>query len=244
MADVGRSEFVVFGGLVLLCPIFGNSSRFHLYFATLDIRVQVLLMYMSHPASTVRQQVSQLWEKIVMKHSSIGAVLQQHVMQSLMSVVARYGSVDPTASSSKSEDDWAAMEAALMSLELVLRVILTPVTPNSNALAAPSASTAPALTPSTGKTVGSSINSASSAVGSGSNPSFQSLHTPLHAAAPVHQLATPSSPADRSPKPSPMQGQSRTRNTYAHDDAILMCLHSWCFLDPPSPACTRQCDYG
>lgn len=168
---------------------------------------------MSHPASTVRQQVSQLWEKIVVKRSSSGAALQHNVVQSIMSVVARYGIADATlagTSSSKNEGDWAAMEAALMSLELVLRIILTPASPSVAASAAPPAISTPGLTPSSGnRTVGSGGNSASSGIGSGSIPSFQSQHTPLHTAAAAHHLATPSSPADRSPKPSPMHGRSR-----------------------------------
>ncbi len=172
-------------------------------------------MYMSHPASTVRQQVSQLWEKVVVKRSSSGAVLQHSVLQSLMHVVSNYGTAESrnaAAGGGKGEGDWAAMEAALMSLELVLRMILAPLSPADAAPAAAPASATPALTPSTGnRTVGSGANSASSGISSSHIPNFQTQHTPLPAASSAlsHQFATPSSPADRSPKPSPMQGSSR-----------------------------------
>ena len=180
---------------------------------------------MSHAASTVRQQVSQLWEKVVDKRSSGGTALQHNVMRSLMSVVARYGNFSastsggPSSYSGKADDDWAGIEAALMSLELVLRKILTPL-PSS--LSPPSSSAGVADTskstcdPHTPAIISDHVardadsSAACSSVSSGSsNQSLQSHKTPMHPvslSAPSHHLATPSSPPERSPKPSPMQG--------------------------------------
>jgi hypothetical protein len=174
---------------------------------------------MSHPASTVRQQVSQLWEKVVDKRSSSGTALQHNVMRSLMSVVARFSASTSSApSSGKTDGDWAGIEAALMSLELVLRKILTPLPttsspPSSSGCGVTSKATSDPLTPAiiAGHLARDADSStACSSVSSGSsNQSLQLHKTPLHPAslsATSHQLATPSSPPERSPKPSPMQG--------------------------------------
>jgi hypothetical protein len=188
--------------------------------------MQVLLLYMSHPASTVRQQVSQLWEKVVQKRSSSGTVLQHNVMQSLMSVVARYATSNSfpagaagMGTSTKIDNHWAAMEAALMSLELVLRMMITPLSsspaPAAAALApqtsnskvasgsSPPINLTPGLTPNSGSRSGSSTLSS---ISSHSIPLTHSHQTPSHSAAILQQMATPASPAERSPKPSPMQG--------------------------------------
>jgi hypothetical protein len=180
---------------------------------------------MSHPASTVRQQVSQLWEKVVDKRSSGGTALQHNVMRSLMSVVARHGNFSASTSSGssscsgKADGDWAGIEAALMSLELVLRKILTPLPATSSPPSSSagggvtSKSTSDPLTPAivAGHLARDADSStACSSVSSGSsNQSLQLHKTPLHPAslsATSLHLATPSSPPERSPKPSPMQG--------------------------------------
>jgi hypothetical protein len=194
--------------------------------------LQVLLLYMSHPASTVRQQVSQLWEKVVQKRSSSGTALQHNVMRSLMSVVARYSSLNAsdgvsTASSrvGKIDSDWAGMEAALLSLELVLRMLVSPASSSSLAAGSSSASAEvvphilhskasagssppgaapPGLASNSATRTGGSTSSGTSSCG---NPSVTSLQTPSHAAAASHHMATPASPSERSPKPSPMHGQ-------------------------------------
>jgi hypothetical protein len=183
---------------------------------------------MSHPASTVRQQVSQLWEKVVQKRSSSGTALQHNVMTSLMSVVARYSSLNASdgvnAASSRSgkiDSDWAGMEAALLSLELVLRMLVSPASSSSQAAGssatsaevaphmlrskASAASSPPGVASNSGIRTGGSTSSGTSSCG---NPSVASLQTPSHAAAALHHMATPASPSERSPKPSPMHGQA------------------------------------
>jgi hypothetical protein len=197
------------------------------------MHAQVFFSYMNHSASTVRQQVSQLWEKIIVKRSSSGAALQHKVLRSLMSVVASYG----RGTSSSKDEDWAGMEAALMSLELVLRVILTPsttkVASGSDFEVAPTGNHGPSVSPNRAIstpgpfTTGSFASSTSSSMSTGSNPSFHMLSTPVQGASSAFvQHIGAQSPADHSPKPSPMQGAfvAAMRQSGVHVDLIFLQL--------------------